>query len=435
MRRITRRLAPGEKLGKRELLAIGVGGMIGGGIFSVLGLTVALAGHAAPLAFLLGTVVALAAGYFFVRLGLFFRDDGGVFTFVRAAWPRRPERSALVGWVLLAMYVGTLGLYAYTFAAYGADLLGEPDHRPLRVFLALAVLGFFALINLEGVRASGTTEDLMVYTKLLILALFGGIGLFRVDFGRFSPLFDQGIPAVFLGAAVIFVAFEGFELVVNAVQETGDPDRDLPFGVYGSIMVTGAVYVLLAVVAVGALPVAEIRAASDYALARVAEPVLGVAGRLLIALSALLATSSAINSTLFGASRMMAEMAEEGSLPRIFARRDAKGVPWFGVVGLSAAAGALATLGSLTLIAAFSSLTFLLVVFGVAVAGFRLRKQAGIAPVPALAAMLTILLVVAALIFYLADTRPGELGLLTAVYLAVGVGALGYGRRARRSQA
>ncbi len=409
--------------------------MIGGGIFSVLGLTVALAGHAAPLAFLLGTAVALAAGYFFVRLALFFRDDGGVFTFVRAAWPRRPELSVLAGWVLLVMYVGTLGLYAYTFAAYGADLLGEPGHRPLRVFLALAVLGFFALINLEGVRASGTTEDLMVYTKLLILALFGAIGLFRADFERMVPLFDRGVPAVFLGAAVIFVAFEGFELVVNAVRETRDPPHDLPFGVYGSILVTGAVYVLLAVVAVGALPVAEIRAASDYALARVAEPVLGEAGRLLIALSALLATSSAINSTLFGASRMMAEIAEEGSLPRIFARRDAKGVPWFGVVGLSVVAGALATLGTLALIAAFSSLTFLLVVLGVAVAGFRLRQRAGIAPVPALAAMLAVWLVVAALIFYLAATRPGELGLLVAVYLAVGAGALAYGRRARGSQA
>ncbi len=431
MRHPTRRLAPGERLGKKELLAIGVGGMIGGGIFSVLGLTVALAGHAAPLAFLLGTALALAAGYFFVRLALFFRDDGGVFTFVRAAWPRRPGLSVLAGWVLLVMYVGTLALYAYTFAAYGADLLGEPEHRALRIFLALGALGFFALINLEGVRASGTTEDLMVYTKLLILALFGGIGLFRADFGRFVPLFDRGVPAVFLGAAVIFVAFEGFELVVNAVRETRDPPRDLPFGIYGSILVTGAVYVLLAVVAVGALPVAEIQAASDYALARVAEPVLGEAGRLLIALSALLATSSAINSTLFGASRMMAEMGEEGSLPGIFARRDAKGVPWFGVVALSVVAAGLATLGSLALIAAFSSLTFLLVVLGVAAAGLRLRRRAGIAAAPALAAVLAILLVVAALVFYLAGTRPGELGLLVAVYLAVGAGALAYGRRAR----
>ena len=429
MRRPTRKLAPGERLGRKELLAIGVGGMIGGGIFSVLGLTVALAGRAAPLAFLLGTLVALAAGYFFVRLALFFRDDGGVFTFVRAAWSRRPELSALAGWVLLAMYVGTLALYAYTFAAYGADLLGEPQNPSLRVFLALGVLGFFALINLEGVRASGTTEDLMVYTKLLILGLFGVIGLFRADYGRFWPLFDRGVPAVFLGAAVIFVAFEGFELVANAVEETRDPKRDLPFGVYGSILVTGTVYVLLAVVAVGALSVAEIRAASDYALARVAEPVLGPAGRYLIALSALLATSSAINSTLFGASRMTAEMGEEGSLPGVFARRDAKGVPWFGVVGLAAAAGAFAVLGTLALIAEFSSLTFLLVVLLVALAGWRLRDRAGLSPALSLVALALVALVLLALLGYLAGRNPAELAVLAAVYAALALAALAYAGR------
>ena len=431
MRKTPRKLEPGEKLGKKELLAIGVGGMIGGGIFSVLGLTVKLAGNGAPASFLLGTLVALLAGYFFLRLSLLFRDDGGIFTFVQGAWPDRPELGTLVGWGLLAMYVGTLALYAYTFAAYGADLLGEPDLRLLRVFLALLVLAFFVLVNLEGVRASGTTEDLMVYTKLAVLGLFGLIGLFRADFSRFAPAFDHGVLAVFLGAAVIFVAFEGFELVANAVEETRDPERDLPFGIIGSILVTGAVYVLLAVVAVGALSPAEIEAASDYALAKVAEPILGKAGRLLIALSALLATSSAINSTLFGASRMMAEMAEEGTLPKVFARRDAKGVPWFGVVALAAVAGLFAVLGTLALIAEFASLTFLLVVLFVAVAGYRLKERAGIAPGIALFGVGGIGLVAASLLYYLAEHRPGELFVLVGIYAFLGFGAAHYASRAR----
>ncbi len=431
MRHITRKLEPGEKLGKRELLAIGVGGMIGGGIFSVLGITVALSGNGAPFAFLVGAVVALVAGYFFVRLALHFRDDGGVFTYLRGAWPRVPALPALAGWILLAMYVGTLALYAYTFAAYGADLLGEPGLRPLRIFLALGVLAFFVLVNLEGVRASGTTEDLMVYTKLIILGLFALIGLFRADYERFLPAFDQGVTAVFLGAAVIFVAFEGFELVANAVKETRDPERDLPFGIYGSILVTAAVYVLLAVVAVGSLSLAEIRAASDYALAKVAEPVLGQAGRYLIALSALLATSSAINSTLFGASRMVAEMAQEGSLPRVFAARDARGVPWLGVVALAVAAGAFAVLGSLSLIAEFSSLTFLLVVLLVALAGWKLRREIHVNPWLAAAGFVLVLVVAATLLGYLAAHRPDELVALLAIYAGVGLGALYFGRRVR----
>ncbi len=428
MRHPTRKLAPGEKLGKKELLAIGVGGMIGGGIFSVLGLTVTLAGHAAPLSFLLGMLVALAAGYFFVRLALYFRDDGGVFTYVRAAWPGHPEYAAALGWLMIAMYVGTLALYAYTFAAYGADLLGEPEHHALRILLALSVLGLFLFINLEGVRSSGATEDIMVYTKLLILALFGGIGLFRADFSRFSPLLDHGLLAVFLGAAVIFVAYEGFELIANAVEETADPERDLPFGLYGSILVTGLVYTLLAVVAVGALSEGAIREASDYALAAVAEPVLGRAGRFLIALSALLATGSAINSTLFGASRMMAEMGEEGSLPRVFALRDQKGIPWVGLVALAGAAGIFAVLGTLELIAEFASLTFLWVVLAVALAGWTLRARIGALSLLSGLILLLVGGVVASLFYYLAETRPLVLVTLLSVYLAVVGGAFSYAR-------
>jgi len=413
-----------------ELLAIGVGGMIGGGIFSVLGLTVKLAGNGAPLSFLVGTLVALVAGYFFVKLALFFRDDGGVFTFVRGAWPERPELYGLVGWILLVMYVGTLALYAYTFAAYGADLLGEPENHLLRVFLALSVLAFFVLVNLKGIRASGATEDLLVYTKLVVLGLFGVIGLFRADFSRFYPPLDHGLLAVFLGAAVIFVAFEGFELVANAVEEARDPERDLPFGIYGSILVTGTVYTLLAVVAVGALSLAEIEAASDYALAKVAEPILGQAGRVLIALAALFATSSAINSTLFGASRMMAEMAEEKTLPRIFALRDAKGIPWVGLIALAVAAGLFSTLGTLSLIAEFSSLTFLLVVFVVVLAGMRLRDKVGIPHPVAAFGVAMVVAVAGSLLFYLARERPEELFSLLAIYLAVGTLAYGYSRRA-----
>ncbi len=429
MRQPTRKIAPGEKLGKKELIAIGVGGMIGGGIFSVLGLTVSLAGNGAPFSFLLGMGIALAAGYFFVRLALYFRDDGGVFTFVRGAWPERPELSALLGWIMIAMYVGTLALYAYTFAAYGADLLGEPEHHFLRIFLALSVLGVFLLINLEGVRASGTTEDLLVYGKLLILAIFGIIGLFRADYSRFVPLFDHGILAVFLGAAVIFVAYEGFELVTNAVEEAADPERDLPAGVYGSILITGTVYTLLAIVAVGALSEDLIRQASDYALAVVAEPILGKAGRLLIALAALLATSSAINSTLFGASRMMAEMGEEGTLPRLFALRSQKGIPWVGLLALAVAAGAFSTLGTLSLIAEFSSLTFLWVILAVALAGWVLREKIGASPLAATLILGLVGLVVVALLGYLAREKPAELVALLTLYVLIAAGAIFYARR------
>ncbi|NOY13643.1 MAG: amino acid permease, partial [Deltaproteobacteria bacterium] len=112
-----------DKLGVKELVAMGVGGMVGGGIFSVLGLSVSLAGHAAPIAFTLGGIIALLTGWSYARLGLKFHSDGGSFTYMERAFCH-PNVAALGGWLLLAGYIGTLALYAYTFGVYGSVMLG-----------------------------------------------------------------------------------------------------------------------------------------------------------------------------------------------------------------------------------------------------------------------------------------------------------------------
>jgi amino acid transporter len=105
-----------DSLGLKELVAMGVGGMVGGGIFSVLGLSVSSAGHAAPFAFLIGGMIALMTGYSYARLGLAFRSDGGSFTYLEKA-SRHRNIAGAGGWLLLAGYVGTLALYSFTFGA------------------------------------------------------------------------------------------------------------------------------------------------------------------------------------------------------------------------------------------------------------------------------------------------------------------------------
>ncbi|MFQ5691373.1 MAG: amino acid permease, partial [Gemmatimonadota bacterium] len=163
-----------ERLGLKELIAIGVGGMIGGGIFSVLGMAVEIAGHGAPVAFGIGGLVALAGGYSYVRLALAYRSDGASFTYLERAFPSRPDVSGIAGWTVILGYVGTLALYAYTFGAYGADLLGHPHSAVLRRGLSSGVLLFFLGVNLRGVKASGGAEDVVVYTKILLLAALAG---------------------------------------------------------------------------------------------------------------------------------------------------------------------------------------------------------------------------------------------------------------------
>ncbi len=415
-----------EKLGLKELIAIGVGGMIGGGIFSVLGIAVGLAGNGAPISFVIDMLIALAAGYHYVKLCLTFRDDGASYTYLKRAFPDKPFISSIEGWVVILGYIGTLALYSFTFGAYGADLLGYPSSNLVRMILSVLVLLFFYYVNVRGVRSSGVTEDIIVYVKIIILSLFAVIGLARVDVHRFVPLMNKGVLPVFLGAAVIFVAYEGFQLITNAVAETENPDRDIPRGIYGSIMITGLIYFLLAVIAVGTLSYHQIITAKEYALAMVAQPVLGVFGRVLIGIAALMATSSAVNSTMFGASRMMAEMGEQGIMPKFLSKRNEKLVPVAALTVLFILSLLFSMLGSLSIIAEFSSLTFLMVSIGVSIANIKLKEKTHAHIGIALAGLVLMAITSTTIIGYLLKTNPEEILVILGLYAAVSVVAVTY---------
>ena len=406
-------------LGLGELIAIGVGGMIGGGIFSVLGLAVEISGHAAPLAFALGSLIALAAGYSYIRLALAFRSDGASFTYLERAFPRRPNIAGIAGWTVVVGYIGTLALYAFTFGAYGADLLGFAGSVPVRLALSAAVLLFFLAVNLIGARASGIAEDMVVYVKIILLAIFAAAGFATVRADHLTPVLDKGPASVFMAGALIFVAYEGFQLITNAVMETRDPVRNVPRGIYGSIAVTSVIYVALAVVAVGNLGVADLVAAEEYALAAAAEPVLGDAGIVLVGLAALLATSSAINATAFGAARMMAEMATAERMPRAFSFRNRRDVPWAAMVALTALGMGFTLTGGLEVIAAFSSMTFLLVSIGVSAANLKLRARTGSRTGLVVLGLGLMAVTVVLLVVHLARASPATLVWIAAIYAAV----------------
>jgi len=318
-----------ELLTLKEVIAMGVGGMVGGGIFSVLGLAIAQAGHAAPVAFVLGGIVALLTGISYARLGVAFRSAGGSFTYLEHAF-KHPNISGMGGWLLLVGYIGTMALYSYTFGVYGTAMLGGSGQVPgMHHLLESLILLIFLGINLYGVKASGTSELIIVTVKMLILFLFGGIGLFYAKPDHLLPVFNQGYGGVVMGAALIFVAYEGFELIPNAANEMVDPQHNLHRGILWSIAITIAVYVLVSLVAVGNLLPEEVMRYKEYALAVAAKPFLGQAGFQLIGLAALFSTASAINATMFGTARLGMVMATEKALPAVFAfRRKQNNIPW-----------------------------------------------------------------------------------------------------------
>ena len=420
-----------EKLGLKELVAIGVGGMVGGGIFSVLGLSVGMAGHAAPLAFAIGGCIALLTGYSYSKLGLAFRSDGGSFTYMEKSF-KNQNIAAIGGWMLLVGYIGTMALYAYTFGVYGSAMANLPlvQTEAVHHFLESFILLLFLGINLYGIRAAGQTEVLIVLTKVLILALFTGVGIFFVRPANMFPVFDKSATGILMGAALIFVAYEGFELIPNTVNEMKNPNRDLPRSILISILVTATIYILVAIVAVGNLTPEEIFKAKEYALAEAARPFLGQAGFTLIGLGALLSTASAINATLFGTARLAMVMAQERNLPRIFSFRErTKNIPWASLVILTAITLVFVNITDLSLISSFASSTFLLIFIFINFSAFRLSRQIQSRPVWPLLGMVFSLLSWITLIAYLATKNPQGLYWIGGFYLAVVVAELMFSER------
>ncbi|MDE2030099.1 MAG: amino acid permease [Alphaproteobacteria bacterium] len=369
-----------KKLNLAETTAIGIGGMIGGGIFAVLGLAIAVAGHAVALTLAVGGVIALLTGLSYAHLGLAFRDDGGSFTYIEKAFAA-PAVAGIAGWLLVAGYVGTLALYATAFGDYGATLLHAAGSARAAGALASVVLGAFLAINLFGAKLSGGVELGVVATKLAILALFAVAGFMGLQAGHFTPLFDKGYATPLAAVALIFVAYEGFELIPNGIDEMQNPERDLRRAIVLSIVITAAIYVVVAIAALGNLTPAQIRQDQEYVLAVAARPMLGQAGFVLIGIAALLSTASAINATLFGAARLAMVMAQEHALPRLFARRERKRpVPYVALIVLTLLSLAFALTAKLAVISAFASATFLLIFAGVNFAAARLSRRIGLHP-------------------------------------------------------
>jgi amino acid transporter len=364
-----------ERLNLKEIIAMGVGGMVGGGIFSVLGLAIAQAGHAAPIAFALGGVIALMTGLSYASLGLHYQSAGGSFTFLEHAFKNR-NIAGIGGWLLLIGYVGTLSLYAFTFGVYGSAMLGgnETSNPLMHHLLESLVLLMFLSINLYGVKASGNSELILVTVKVLILLLFGILGVFYINTDHLLPVFNQGYAGVIMAAALIFVAYEGFELIPNAINDMENPERNLKSGIIWSIVIAMVIYILVSLVAVGNLSPQEVEEYKEYALAVAAQPMLGQAGFLLIGLAALLSTASAINATLFGTARLGVEMATKGALPHAFSSRSRNNhTPWISLLAITSLTLIFVNTANLTIISSFASSTFLLIFAAINLSAWKLR--------------------------------------------------------------
>ena len=408
-----------DKLSLAEVSAIGIGGMIGGGIFAVLGLAIATAGNAVPFTLLGGGIIALLTGLSYAHLGLYFRGDGGSFTYIEKAFSA-PSIAGCAGWLLVVGYVGTLALYATAFGDYGATLFGHSGAKAVTAGLVALVLIGFLLVNLRSARTSGRVELGVVAIKLLILALFAVTGLIGIEADHFVPLFDHGIASPLVAVALIFVAFEGFELIPNAIDEMVDPARNLRRAIVIAIVLTTIIYIAVAVAALGNLTPAQIQHDQEYVLAVAARPTLGEAGFVLIGIAALLSTASAINATLFGAARLAMVMAREHALPQVFALQSRDNpVPYVALFALTAVSLLFALAAPLAAISGLASATFLLIFAAVNFSALRLAARIGLSPLIPLAGGLLATASLCILLWYDWRSDRSSFYLLLAVYGSV----------------
>jgi len=344
-------------LGLREASAMAIGGMIGGGIFSVLGVTIDLAGHLAFATFLIGGAIAALTAHAYSRLALHSGRAGGPFAYLREEG--HPGPAAWVAWMLIVGYVFALAVYAFTFGHYASHLLSGDSALVARL-AGVGVLAAFIAVNVRGVTASGLTEDVVVAVKLAVLGGIAVVGLAMLSPSRLEPLDNEGLAGVFLGAAVIFVAYEGFELLPYDYDDLDRPRRTLPRALYLSVAVVVLVYVAVTLASQMLLPDATIAARKEVAFALVGEEALGKAGLWAATVGAIFSTSSAINATLFSTARLVRDVSDAGEMPAALGRQRA-GVPVGAIVWIALLGAAFSLLPGITEIVSFGSLTFLLV--------------------------------------------------------------------------
>lgn len=407
-------MAPKKKnLGYWSVVSIGIGGMVGGGIFAVLGLAVHLAKGGTPIAFALAGLVALVTSYSYARLSTAFPSQGGTVEFLNHAF----GTGIVVGGLNVLLWLSynvMLALYAYAFGSYGSSFF-SPHLQPVmkHIFIS-AIIVLLTFLNVMRASLVGRFEEWIVGFKILILLFFIGAGFGSINIQRLKPSTWSKTPFLIAGGMIIFLAYEGFELIANTAGDVRNPRKTLPRGYYTAVGFVILLYVLVSTVTVGNLSVDKIYAAQDYALAESARPFLGTLGFTMIAIAALLSTSSAINATLYGASRISYIIAKDGELPEILEWKIWHR-PIEGLLLTSGITLVVANLFDLSSISTMGSAGFLLIFAAVNASHFKLHRVTQGRRSLAILGVVVCMFALAALIWQRASESPKELWILVVM--------------------
>ncbi len=419
-----------RSIGLLGAISIGIGGMVGGGIFAVLGEAVSLAHGATAVAFGLGGLIALLTAYSYAKLSVTFQSEGGTVTFIDKAFGDN-ILSGSVNLMLWLSYLVTISLYATAFASYGETFFKHPSSL-LHHGLITAAIIFPAIINLVSASFVGKSETVIVVIKVSLLILVIVAGASFVEPQRIAPQHWASPLSIVVAGMIIFVAYEGFELIANSAEDIKNPDKNLPRAFYASVIIVIALYVLISIITVGCVSEDVLMKAKDYALAAAAQPSLGHTGFVLVAFAALLSTFSAINATIYGNARLGYIIAKDGKLPRTLMVQDKRsGVPFRGVLYTTLFSVLLANSIDLTEIAIIGSAGFLLIFFLVNISAYKLAQEIGATKIIVVLSSFLTFIALGTLLFHTYTSNPHAVIIFISFIMISILFELIYGRYVR----
>nr|MDA3905875.1 APC family permease [Bacteroidales bacterium] len=346
-----------KKMGFNATWSMAVGGMVGGGIFSVLGVIISIAGQWAWLSFVLAGFIALISAFSYSQLSIKYKKSGGAFTFLNEI--NHQGIAGSLSWVLILGYILTISVYAFTFGHYVAYIFNFGSWFP-RV-LAFAIIAGLALVNLRGVGESSRLEIITVWGKLFVLL---GLSIFGII--QWSPeqltagIEPKSWSTAIVGAATIFMAYEGFQLLSYDYEDIKNPTKTLPRATISAVIAVIFIYILVTLGATMLVGADTLIQEKEVALSIAGQQAFGITGLVLVTIAAAFSTGSAINATLFSTGRLMETVAKKKDLPHIFIKENQENIPYYAIIIMAGLATILATIGSLSALVDAASLIFLI---------------------------------------------------------------------------
>ncbi|MGA7470156.1 MAG: APC family permease, partial [Halobacteriota archaeon] len=239
-----------KPIGLWSAIAIGIGGMIGAGIFSILGIATEITGNLIYVSFIIGGGIALLSAYSYARLGSKYPSAGGPVEFLIRGFGDG-ILSGGFNFLLYFGYIIALSVYAEAFGDYAATFLSSYPSHTTATILAIFIILIFTFINFLGAKAVGKSETLIVAVKVGILATFAIVGFFFIKISLLSVSHLIPIDNVFTGAAVLFLGYEGFGLITNTAEDIDNPQKNIPRALYVAVIFAMVIYVAVSIAVVG----------------------------------------------------------------------------------------------------------------------------------------------------------------------------------------